>query len=273
MPEEEEIRVPVVSRVPGAKRKPRLDITKAKILLYGPPKIGKSTFASQFPGAWFLATEEGLDWLECHPPTTISSWDDFLSICAYIEEERPEVFGDGTPIRTIVLDTGELLFKMCHDHMLEVLGVGSMSDLEWGKGWSSLSDEFQRVMTKISRWPYGFIFICHSKEQEIKSKARSIDRIQPAIMTTGLKIIHTLCDIILYAYMDEVPERNVDTGELTGAIKQERVLQCHPKNNLIAGDRTGRLPEQIPLAYSELIRYFPDTDALTEEVSHEDESV
>lgn len=30
-----------------------------RILLYGPPKIGKSTFAAQIPGALFIASEQG----------------------------------------------------------------------------------------------------------------------------------------------------------------------------------------------------------------------
>jgi len=206
-----------------------------------------------------------LDWLEVHPPTQIRSWDEFLEVCAYIEEHKPKVFGDGTPIRTIVIDTGELLFKMCHDYICTTLGVSSMSDLDWGKGWSALADEFQRVMAKISRWPYGFIFVCHSKELTIKSKAASVDRIQPAIMTTGYRVIHALCDIILYAYMDEIPELDPETKEVTGRIIEERVLQCQPKNNLVAGDRTGRLPKQIPLDYDELIRYFPETDVLSDD--------
>ena len=102
---------PKATIVPGFKRKPKGDLARAKILIYGPPKIGKTTLASQFPGVWFMATEEGQDWLEVFTPTVIESWDHFLDVCKYIAEEQPTHFGDGTKIETIAIDTGGLLFK------------------------------------------------------------------------------------------------------------------------------------------------------------------
>lgn len=249
--------------VPQGVRKVRYDLTKAKTLLYGPPKIGKTTLAAQFPGVWFLATEEGQDYVECHEPTQIKAWNDdsgqsFLDLCMWIEQNKPTHFGDGTPIHTLAIDTGELLFKQCHDYMVQHLGVNDLSELPYGKGWNALSDEFSRVMAKISRWPYGFVFICHATEKEIKSGASKIDRIQPGIMTTGLKIMYALCDVILYANVREVPERDAK-GDLTGRLVEERVLRCQPRNNLIAGDRTRQLPAEISMSYASLVSYFPDT--------------
>ena len=246
------------SILPTKKRKPILDLAKAKILIYGPPKIGKSTLASHFPGAWFLATEEGLDWLEVYEPTRIASWDEFLTACVWIENNKPKTFGDGTPVRTIIIDTVDLLFKMAFDYQCAMFGVASLADLEWGKGWQAVSDEFSRVVCKMTRWPYGTVFISHSKEKEIKSAGRKIDRIEPATMTTGYKILNALVDIILYCYVDEIPIVN-ENGELTGEIQEQRVIRCAPGNNVVAGDRTGQLPPTIPLDYNELVKYFPET--------------
>ena len=262
---------PKFNPLPTGRRKVNQDLTKAKILLYGPPKIGKSTLSSKFPGAWFLATEEGLDWIECQEPTMISSWDGFLDVCIWIDENKPTTFGDGTPIHTIVIDTGELLFKMCHDHMCRILGCSDLSDMGFGKGWNQLYDEFNRVMTKISRWPYGFIFVCHSKEKEIKSGAAKIDRTEPSIMATGLRVVYPLADIILYANVKEVPEMDID-GELTGRIIEERVLRCQPRNNLIAGDRTSLLPDDIPMDYDVLVKYFPETPDYSENTVEDDQA-
>jgi hypothetical protein len=255
---EAEVEKPRPSIVPSGIRKVKLDITKAKILLYGPPKIGKTTLASQFPGAWFFATEQGQDWLEVYEPTVITDWDQFLEICGEIQELQPTHFGDGQEIHTLVFDTGELLFQMCYEYICNQLGVASPADLDWGKGWSALKDEFLRVMSKISRWPYGMVFICHAKEQEVKSKSTKIDRIQPAIMATGFKIIHALCDIILYCFVDEIAEVN-DDGEYTGKVLESRMIRCQPQNNVIAGDRTGKLPAVIPMDYEHFSQHFPAT--------------
>jgi RecA-family ATPase len=72
--------------LPTTKTPPKRSLSDVSILLYGPSKIGKSTFASQAPDAIFLATEPGLNALEVyqHP---ITSWPEFLEVCA--ELARP----------------------------------------------------------------------------------------------------------------------------------------------------------------------------------------
>ena len=47
--------------LPTAKTPAKRSLSDVSILLYGPSKIGKSTFASQAPNAIFIATEPGLN--------------------------------------------------------------------------------------------------------------------------------------------------------------------------------------------------------------------
>jgi len=49
-------------------------------LIYGKPKIGKSTFAASFPNALFLDTEGGLQSLSVHR-VPIHNWKDLLTAC------------------------------------------------------------------------------------------------------------------------------------------------------------------------------------------------
>lgn len=265
--------VPTVAGPPSlniSKSVPVFDIGRAKILLYGVPKIGKSTLASKFPGTLFLATEEGLEFLPVYK-MSVASWAGFLETCGMLDKsfEQAKTQGvqlclePGVPLKTIVIDTADLLFKMCLTHVCNTMGVGDPSDLEWGKGWNALSDEFSRVICKITRWGVGLVFISHAIEKEVKSRARKIDRVQPAVMTTGLKVLSALCDMLLYCYMDEEPEVSAD-GELTGRILEQRSIRCVPQNNVMAGDRTGRLPAQIPLSYDALVSYFAQGKEVTE---------
>jgi hypothetical protein len=57
---------------------------KPTITIYGPPKIGKSTLASEFPNAIFADFENGLKWLNVNK-TIIKSWSEgdsgFLTFC------------------------------------------------------------------------------------------------------------------------------------------------------------------------------------------------
>ena len=61
---------------PTAKTPPKCSLSDVSILLYGPSKIGKSTFASQAPDAIFLATEPGLNALEVYQQP-IRNWGEF----------------------------------------------------------------------------------------------------------------------------------------------------------------------------------------------------
>jgi len=259
---------------------PRRDISRAKIMVYGPPKIGKSTLASKFPGALFFDTEEGLDWLECHR-VIISCWDDdkgltfvkvgntmvpkssFMTFAAHLAEEQPECIpGTEVPLHTLVIDTIDRAFNMCVEHICTINGITSPADLEWGKGWKLVGDEWTRVITKMASWPYGLMMTSHDKQTKIKSQATEIDLIQPSIATTGRRVVQALCDIILYCYTSEVAEVN-DNNELTGRVTEQRVMRCQPKNNIIAGDRSGYLPVEMPLNYDKLVEYFPDTPGTT----------
>lgn len=179
-------------------------------------------------------------------------------MCKWIADNKPKKFGDNKPLRYIVIDTIDLLFKMCYDDTCSMLGVMSPADLDYGKGWAAINDEFSRVMNKVTRWPYGTIFISHSKTAEVKSKAKKIDKIQPALMTTGLKVVHAMADIILYCDVDEQAVFD-DEGVPTGEIVEKRIIRCQPKSNVMAGDRTGRLPDEIDMSYKALVEHFPKT--------------
>ncbi len=249
-------------RVPGAIRRPPGDLTKAMIWLHGPPKIGKTTLAAKFPGAWFWATERGQDWVEVREPTFIHSWAEFLELCAFVQETRPTHFADGTPIRVIVIDVLDILFKMCQEAVCGELGIEDPGELPHGKAWSRLTAEFERVMTKIRKWPYGLICISHSRSKEIKIKAQKVPREEPYIGAAGMRWGAGAADLILYAFTKETAVKDKVTGAITGQIEEQRCLLCHPQSWALAGGRMVEqrgIPEIIPLDYNELVSYFPET--------------
>ena len=250
-------------------QQPRKDLTKASVCIFGPPKIGKTTLAAQWPGVWFWATEAGQTWVpNIHTPSLITGWDKapsadglewgFLDLCSYVEINRPTTFADGSPLRTIVVDTVDLLYRICLNHVCQAHGMSHPSDLDWGRGWDMVGSEWQRVIAKMSLWPYGLIFVSHSRTAKIKSAATEIDKISPAISGAGFKAIHALVDIILYCCMEEAAETDAE-GEITGNIVEQRMIICQPKNNIVAGDRTGCLPPKVKMDYRELLKLFPDT--------------
>ncbi len=247
--------------VPGAPRKPIQSIDGRMFWIYGEPKIGKTTFASKFPGAWFIDTEIGQDFVFIREPTYVSSWSDFLKLGAYIQSNQPREFTDGQPIRTIVIDTVDSLFRFCFTHVCNELGVEDPGELAHGKGWARLNNEFSRVMTIVRHWPYSLVIISHSKISTVKKSHKEVTKVSPNVGAAGLRWCNSAADFILYAHPEEYAERD-DKGEITGEISEKRILLCHPRSWALAGGRMcDKLPAIIPLNYDEFVGHFPDTQS------------
>lgn len=242
---------------PGAPRPPRGDISRACIVLYGEPKIGKTTFASHFPGAWFVDTENGQDWLSVREPTRIESWDEFLAFCAYIQEHKPTHFSDGTPITTLVIDVVNVLYKHCFASVCAELGVEDPGEFTHGKGWSRISAEWERVFNKIRTWPYGLVLICHQRVRDFTAKASKQQKIEPDLGAAALRWCTGAADLILHAHKDTTVV--FDKEGVAIGTQEARLLRAQPSSKAVAGGRMPGLPPTIPLDWNEFVKYFPGT--------------
>jgi hypothetical protein len=95
--------------LPTSKSKPTTDLAKQSILIFGFPKLGKSTFASHAPDAIFFECEPGLNHLEVFKVPTYK-WEDFLEACKLIAKGEHQ-------FKTVVIDTVDNAFKMCSDYV------------------------------------------------------------------------------------------------------------------------------------------------------------
>jgi hypothetical protein len=219
--------------LPTTKREPRKNLSDYNLLIYGHPKIGKSTFCSQMDTPLFLATEPGLQALSVYEKT-INSWSLFLEVCKYISEGKHQ-------FKTIVIDTVDILYKLCVEYMLGKLEIQHEGDLPFGKGYALIKEEFMRVIRKLSLLPYGLVMTSHVDLVEVKTRTEIYNKAQPTIPKSARDIIVGMVDIILYA--DALPDGT-------------RIVHTHPSEKWVAGDRTenafGRvLPEVIPLNFEE----------------------
>ncbi len=148
--------------LPTAKTKPTTDLAKQSILLYGVPKLGKSSFASQFPEAMFFECEPGLNHLEVFKVPTYS-WEAFLEACKLLAK------GDHN-FKTLVIDTVDNAFKMCSDYVCAKHGIEYEGDMGHGKGWALVKNEWHRVLTRLASLPYGLILISHAVDKTIETR-------------------------------------------------------------------------------------------------------
>jgi hypothetical protein len=214
-------------QLPTTKRKPLTDLAAYRILIYGSPKIGKSTFCSQIEDVLFLDTENGLQALEVCS-VNITSWNDFKSACGALKK--------GHSCKFVAIDTVDSLYRMCREDVLRRLGVRHESDSPYGKGYAEVKGEFTDVMEKVFKLPYGIILTSWSKMIEVKTRTDIFNKAVTTLPTAIQEFVTGTVDIILYAEV-------LHDGR--------RVIHANSSELHLGGDRTGRLPHTLPLDYSQ----------------------
>ncbi|MEZ6100258.1 MAG: ATP-binding protein [Pirellulaceae bacterium] len=227
--------------LPTESSKPTTQLGQQTILLYSPPKLGKSTFASRFPDAVFLECEPGLNHLDVFKVPTYT-WDDFLGACKLIAEGQHS-------FKTIVIDTVDNAFKFCSEHVCGKHNIEYEGDMGHGKGWALVKNEWHRVLTRLASLPYGLVLISHAQDKVIETRTGEYTKTQPSLPDRARNVVLGLVDIILYG--DAVPRKDG-----AGNVTIDRVIRTKPHPTYEAGDRTGRLPEVLPLDYDAFQQAF-----------------
>ncbi len=223
------------SLLPKEKTKRRISLAEQTVLLYGMPKSGKSSWCAQILDAIFLATEPGLNHLDVYQ-VPITDWETFLAAAA-------EVAKGGHNFKAVVIDTVDNCYKFCFDHVCAKHGIKHPSDLPYGKGFSLVNSEFQRVMTKLAALPCGLFFISHAVEREIETRTGKYHKTLPTLPDGARKILLGMIDIALFVDIETTTDKEGDPHT-------RRIMRTKPDKHYEAGDRTGRLPDPIPLDFN-----------------------
>jgi len=228
--------------LPLEKIAPVSDFSRLFALIYGPPKIGKSTLASTFPGALFVATEEGLRFLNVYK-VSCPNWLTFREVMKQLKGEEAK-----QRYKTIVIDTVDLLYRWCEEFVCDVKGLAHPSDEDWGKGWAFVRDEFQTGCKYLTSEGYGVVFISHHREVETKIRGVKVVKTVPSFSNTARKIILPLVDFVFYLAPD------VDAQEQEGA----RMIYSQNAVEYEAGSRQKYFPHVI-----DEVHYTALADALS----------
>lgn len=211
--------------LPTEKSCKEVKLSKQKIIVYGRPKVGKSTFCSYFEDAIFLATEPGLNHLEVFK-VNITTWEDFLKVCGEIAT------GDHN-FKTVVIDTVDNLVDLCSDYMCKQNNIDHPGDLKGGKGWTDITSELRRKLVKLASLPYGLVIVSHSKQEEIETKTKKYNRFTIDIGGKNKSLILNMADIILFI------DSEIRDGEEIGVIRTK------PSVFWDAGDKSELLDSNI----------------------------
>lgn len=212
-----------------------------KVVIYGPPKIGKSTFAAHSPNPIGILTEEGLDAIDVAAFPLAKSWAD---VCASLDTltSQPHEF------QTVFVDSLDwleplILSKICVDK-----GVKNIEDIGYGKGYIMADDLWREFFTRLDvlRDGRNMSVICIAHEQVNKVRNPTLpedyDAYSLKLNKRATAIINEWADVIGFA-THEVMTRQVDSGfqnKETKAISTgKRMLHLNPHPAYVAGNRYG----------------------------------
>jgi len=235
--------------LPSKLSKPVADLSLYSILLYGGVKIGKTTLAAEFEEPLMLMFEPGAKALAVRQ-MTIHSWPEYLAILDALEAS-PDRF------RTVVLDTVDIAFVLCQQYVCAHLAIEHPTDLEYGKGWSALRNEFFDGIRRVVVSGRGSIFIAHEQRSEVRRRGGGSPEhmIETAITGQAKAVFDPLVDIWAYYGRNSRGEREIQIVGDTFVAAGHRVKGrfCNPDGTPIETIPAGNSPRE---AYRNFVAAF-----------------
>ena len=178
---------PISVDLPTIKSAPISDLGKAVILISGEKKIGKTSLTAQFGQNLNLSYEIGYKGLSIFQ-VDIPDWETSRAVVRKLRKDKT--------FSTLTVDTADMAFKKMEKFVLKKHGIEHPSELEWGKGWAALRQEFEDYIDALTHTGKGVILLSHTQEKEVRTRdGESYDRIMATVPKAGREIIEGLVDI------------------------------------------------------------------------------
>ena len=184
-------------------RKVSRDLSGYISFIYGPAKIGKTTFGSKMPGALILAFERGYSAIPGVVAQDITTWGEMKQVVR--ELKKPAV---KERFKSLIIDTADIAADCCQKYICNQLGIENIGDGGWTtNGWAKYKKEFEDVFRTLSQLGYAIVFLSHDKEKTIKPQnGNEYQQIGSSMQSSALAIIENMSDIIGYAHTAQLPD-------------------------------------------------------------------
>ena len=177
-----------------AKRK-AVSQNPSTLLMYGPPKIGKTTMLSSLDKCLIIDTESGSNMIEGH----ILNANNRKELIDILKQAR-----EGHEFKYIAIDTIDKVVQWAEAAVCEENSVQALADLPFGKGWGLARDKVMNTIHAFKDVCDHLIIVGHRKTAKAVIEGQATVEPESLDITGRLKnMIMSDSDAIGYVFRDE----------------------------------------------------------------------
>ena len=235
------------------------DLRGYSVFFYGEPKSGKTTIATKFPNHLLLAFEKGYNAIPGAMAQPVNSWGEFRKVLRQLKDPKVQA-----KFETIIVDTADIAYDYCEKYICAnaqrpdgSIGVDSIGDIPYGKGYKMAAKEFDECLRMILQLNYGLVLISHAVDKTFKDQnGQEYNQIIPTLDSKPRNVVNRMADIIGYS-------RAVDLAE--GGTSVKLFMRGTPR--YVAGSRFKYTPDVIDFTYDNLVNAI--CEAIDKQASEE----
>lgn len=219
-----------------------------KVVIAGPGKIGKTTFAASAPNAVGILTEDGADAVDASAfPLASSLQEVYQAIGTLLKEEHD--------FNTVFIDSLDWLEPLVHAHVCEQNKWASIEAPGYGKGYLAAADEWRTLLNGLEelrqRRNMAVILIAHDKIKRFESPLHDgYDQYVLKLHDRAAALVQEWADVIGWAnYRVVTTQTDASYGnkETKARTTGDRILHVEPHPAHMGGNRFGL--KNMPLSW------------------------
>jgi len=211
-----------------------------KIVIAGPGKIGKTTFAASAPNAVGILTEDGADAVDTAAFPLAQSLDEVYSAIGTLLNEVH-------PYESVFLDSLDWLEPLLHQHVCAANKWANIEAPGYGKGYIAAAEEWRTLLSGLEalrqQKNMAVILIAHDKIKRFESPMHDgYDQYTIKLHDRASALVQEWADVIGWAnYQVVTTESDAKFGakETKARTTGKRILHVEPHPAHMGGNRFG----------------------------------
>lgn len=223
-----------------------------RVLMYGPEKLGKTTWSSGAPNGVVIGPEDGTGLLD-QARIDAKSWPALMTALHALTIEANE-------FETVIVDTADHVELLLYAHLKEQYHVNEIEEVGGGYGkWTGVVlAEWNKLLValdKLREQGKGIIILAHAKTAKFKNPdGQDYDRYFLALYEKASGLIRQWCDVVLFANYETFVSVDKQTKRAKGFGGTDRVVYATRTATFDAGNRIN-LPEKFALSWDEFAKH------------------